>query len=250
MSSNSSNFLTLSELNAGVPLKIRQQRQVIENQISMNRNILQNVFSPKYYALFPQLAKCGDNIVDSAGQLIMLMQTKDQEKQALIGERIKIAEKTGENLKESTYSILNNLIILPFDREDINNLLNKTDDLLDSIYELARIVNVNRHTEIFGSYVEMSRLIGEGASEISECLKSFKDIDGNKHKISQSCNTLTRIYKDAEDVYYEGVLDIFSKSDNAAELSVRKMIFEAFMDCIKEIRAITESVRTILIKVM
>lgn len=216
----------------------------------MSRNILQNVFAPKYYALFPQLAKCGDNISDAAGQLILLMQTKDPQKQELIGERIKNAEQTGENLKEATYSILNNLIILPFDREDINDLLNKTDDLLDSIYEIGRIVNVNRHKEIFASYVEMSRLIGEAAAEISECLKSFKDIDGHKHKISRSCNTLTRIYKDAEDVYYEGVLDIFSKSDNAADLSVRKMIYEAFMESIKCIRAITESVRTILIKVM
>jgi uncharacterized protein Yka (UPF0111/DUF47 family) len=216
----------------------------------MNRNILQHVFTPKYYSLFPYLAKCGDNIVDAAGQLKLLMQTKDPGKQALIEDHIKSAQKTGENLKEDTYSILNNLIILPFDREDINDLLNKTDDLLDSIDEIGRIVNVNRHTEIFASYVQMSGLIGEAAAEISGCLKSFKDIEGNKHNMYGSCNTLIKLYKDAEDVYYEGVLDIFSKSDNAAELSVRKMIFEAFMECIKGIKAITESVRTILIKVM
>lgn len=216
----------------------------------MSRNILQNVFAPKYYSLFPYLAKSGDNIVEAAGQLKLLMQTKDPDKQAFIANRIKSTEKTAENLKEETYSILNNLIILPFDREDINDLLNKTDDLLDSIDEIGRIVNVNRHTEIFASYVEMSGLIGEAAAEISGCLKSLKDVDGNKHQMYRSCNTLIKLYKDAEDVYYEGVLDIFSKSDNAAELSVRKMIFEAFMESIKGIKAITESVRTILIKVM
>ncbi|NMC39477.1 MAG: DUF47 family protein [Bacteroidales bacterium] len=216
----------------------------------MNHNILHNVFAPKYYSLFPYLAKCGDNIVDDAGHLKMLMQTKEPDKQALIADYIKNAEKTGENLKEVIYSILNNLIILPFDREDINELLNKTDDLLESIVEIGQIVNVNKHTEIFASYAEMSDLIGEAAAEISGCLKSLKDIEGNKHKMYTSCNTLIKLYKDAEDVYYEGILDIFSRSDNATALSVRKMIFEAFMECIKGIKSITESFRTILIKVM
>jgi len=216
----------------------------------MSRNILHNVFAPKYYSLFPYLAKCGDNLVDAAGHLKMLMQTKDPDKLVLIADNIKSAEKTGENLKDVTYSILNNLIVLPFDREDVNDLLNKTDDLLDSMEEIGGIVNVNRHTEIFASYVDMSGLIGEAAAEISGCLKSLKDIEGNKHQMYKSCNTLTKLYKDAEDVYYDGVLDIFSRSDNAAVLSVRKMIFEAFMECIKRIKSITESFRTILIKVM
>jgi len=178
------------------------------------------------------------------------MQTKDPEKQSLIAANIKIAEKTGEIIKESTYSILNNLIILPFDREDINNLINKTDDLLDSIDEIGRIVNVNSHTEIFESYVEMSDIIGEAAAEISGCFKSLKDLESHKNQMLRSCNTLIKLYKDAEDVYFEGILNIFTKSDNAAELTVKKKIFEAFMKCITCIKTITESIRTILIKVM
>ena len=216
----------------------------------MSRNNLLNAFVPKYYTLFPYLEKCGDNLIFASGQLKLLMRTTSPEKQSEIVKQISNSERIAEKLKESTYSILNKLIVLPFDREDINKLVNRSDDLIDSIDEISRIIKFNKHTEIFASYVEMSNMIGEAALEIAGCFKELKDLDGNKNRMNKSCSTLTRLYKDTEDIYYEGILDIFSKNNDAVQLTIRKKLFETFMECNRGIKDITEAIRTILIKVM
>ncbi|MDX9725537.1 MAG: DUF47 family protein [Bacteroidales bacterium] len=215
----------------------------------MSRNNLLNVFVPKYHSLFPWFDRYADNLASGGNNLKLLMQTKDREKQSQIISSIHDTEKAGERISHETYSLLRSLIVIPFDREDINDLINKSGHFLSMINQVARTFQFNKQERIFTSYAGMSDLIAQAADEACRSIKNLRDAAGNRHKISASCRKLNQLAKDAEEAYYEGIMDVFSGENSAKELTMRKNVLESFRKCISGIKDLNEALRTIIIKV-
>jgi len=215
----------------------------------MSKNNLLNVFVPKYHSLFPFFDRYAENLASGGNNLKLLMQTKDREKQSQIISRISESEMTGEGLSQEIYSLLRSLMIVPFDREDINDLINKSGHFLSMMNQIARTMQFNEHDQIFVSFVGMSDMIAQAADEAGHSIKYLRDAAGNRHKITASCRKLNKLTKNAEEVYYEGLTDVFSGEIGAKELTMRKNIFEAFRKCISEIKDLNEALRAIIIKV-
>ncbi len=215
----------------------------------MSRNNLLNVFVPKYHSLFPRFDRYAENLASGGNNLKLLIQTRDKEKQSQIISRINETEKTGEKISHDTYTLLKSLIIIPFDREDINDLLNKAGHFLSEINQIARTMQFNGQDQIFVSFVGMSDLIAQAGEEASRSIKNLRDAAGNRHKISASCRKLNQLIKGAEEIYFESIIDVFSGENNVKELTMRKNILESFRKCISSIKEINEALRTIIIKV-
>src|SRR5690606_33945615 len=104
-------------------------------------------------------------------------------------------EKAGERISHETYSLLRSLIVIPFDREDINDLINKSGHFLSMINQVARTFQFNKQERIFTSYAGMSDLIAQAADEACRSIKNLRDAAGNRHKISASCRKLNQLAK-------------------------------------------------------
>lgn len=214
----------------------------------MNRNNLLNVFAPKYYSLFPYFENSAGNLIMAAEQLKLLMQTGDSEKQIGIIKRINELEKIGDNIIHDIYSLLNRLFIVPFDREDINELLNKTDNVLDSINEISRMVHFYKLSELFPVYSEMAEVIYLASNEIGNCFKYLRDINGSKRQIMKTCENLNQLEKKGDEIFYCGVLSLFEASGNMSHLTKKKEILETLKKCVGETNAVAEEFKRILIK--
>lgn len=207
-----------------------------------------NVFAPKYYSLFPYFDNSAGNLILAAEQLKLLMQTGDPEEQIDIFKRINELEKTGDNIMYDIYSLLNRLFIIPFDREDINELVNKIDNVLDSIVEISRMIHFYKLSELFPLYSEMAEVIYLASNEIGTCCKHLRDVTGNKSHIMKACENLNQLEKKADDIFYCGVLSLYTASGNMAHLTKTKEILETLKRCVGETNSVSKSIRTILIK--
>jgi uncharacterized protein len=215
----------------------------------MSRERILNVFTPKYFSLFPLFEKNAVNLVEASEQLKLLMVTSDPEKQGEIVNRIRELEKTGEKVSKDTYTFLHTLFVIPFDREDISELINKIDDVLDYINSIARMVKLYKIAETYPVYSEMAEVVCLAAKEISNCLEHLKDINSYKSLIINGCANIRDLEKSADEIFYSGILNLFIDRANAIGLTKRKDILDTFMKCIGETKEVAEVLRTIQIKV-
>jgi uncharacterized protein len=215
----------------------------------MTRESLRSVFTPKYYSLFPLFDNNGKNLLEAAEQLKLLMKTNDPVKQEEIARQISVLEKNSDIILKDTSIRLNRLFILPFDREDIIKLLNKTDDVLEYINNISRMVKLYKIDEVYAVYSEMAEIVYLASKEISSCLDHLKDINNNKNLIMKNCGNIRDLVKRADEVFYTGILNLFIKKEDAVSMTKKKDILDTCMKCIQEINSVAEIMRTIQIKV-
>lgn len=215
----------------------------------MSRDSLRSVFTPKYYSLFPFFEKNGENLIEAAEQLKILMKTNDPEIQKKITRRISELEINGGKITNDTCARLKTLFIIPFDREDISELVNKIDDVLELINSMARMVEQYKLTEIYPVYNEMAEIVYLASKEISSCLKHLKDISTYKNLIVKNCGNIRELGKRADEIFYSGILNLFIKQENAVSMTKKKNLMDNYMKCIQGTNAVAEVMRTIQIKV-
>ncbi len=215
----------------------------------MSREGLRSVFTPKYYSLFPFFERNGENLVEAAEQLKLLMKTNAPGMQEEITRRISELEKNGGKIVNDTCARLKTVFIIPFDREDISELVNKIDDVLEYINSMARMVELYKLTEIYPVYIEMAEIVYLASKEIRSSLEHLKDINSYKNLIIKDCENLRDLGKRADEVFYSGVLNLFIKQENAVRMTKKKDILDTFMKCIQETNEVAEIMRTIQIKV-
>lgn len=214
----------------------------------MTRESVLNAFTPKYFSLFPVFEKNASNLIMAAGALKLLMETTDTEKQDEIIRKINELEKKGDHLTQETYALLNGMLVIPFDREDINDLVNRIDDLLDSINKISRMVLINKLRETVPVYIEMAEIVHLASKEIGTCFRHFKDIGKSKNKIIEGCSTLNHLEKKSDEIFYDGVFSLFGGKEGMTQISIKKNILDNFMKCQEEIKLVAEAIRTIVIK--
>ncbi len=215
----------------------------------MTKDSILKAFTPKYHALFPVFEKSADNLKSAGVKLKVLMNTTNQtEKEAIITEIAKIEAK-GEKVAGELYSILDKLLIIPFDREDVNRLANRINGLLHHMTEIGKMTRMLKNSRIIPVYQELAGIVSLSSNEVASVLISLKDINNTKSQITETCRYIGQLEKQAEDVFYDGVNGMFAVcKDDMIQLSLRKQIIETFLKCIDQIQEISESVRTIVIK--
>jgi hypothetical protein len=214
----------------------------------MNRNNLLNIFAPKYSLLFPYFENYTGNITSAAEHLKLIMQTVDPEQQNVLNRQINELQNKSYNLTYDIYSLLKKLFIIPFDREDMNELVIRIGDVLESIVNITRIMHFNRPVEICPAYIEIAEIIYLSSIETGYIVNGLNEISRNRSFIILGCENLGTLEKRANEVFYSEILKLVIVRENLPHLTKRKNILEAFMKCIRKTYAATETTRMILRK--
>jgi uncharacterized protein Yka (UPF0111/DUF47 family) len=146
------------------------------------------------------------------------------------------------------YSLLKKLFIIPFDREDLNELVIRIGDILESIINITRMMHFNRPVEICPAYIEMAEIIYLASIETGCIINGLNEINRNRSFIILGCENLGTLEKRTNEVFYSEILKLVIVRENLPHLTQRKNILEAFMKCIRKTYAVSETTRTILRK--
>jgi uncharacterized protein Yka (UPF0111/DUF47 family) len=214
----------------------------------MNIDSFLKIFVPKDHSFFPLFETDAENLVRAAELLKDIFNSSDLEVHERIFKEIKVVEHIGDDITNKTYEQLNKSFITPFDREDIHELTANIDDVVDSINGIARRICLYRPKKMMPIYKEMSELVLEGAKEVAIAIHCLKDPVANKEKITRACGIVTAIEHKADELYFTGVQELFEKEEDPKELIKNNKILEILERCVDEEEDVTDTLKSILIK--
>lgn len=214
----------------------------------MNIDAYLKFFVPKDHSFFPLFENDAQNLVKAAVLLKSLMDSKTDEDHERIYNEIKEVEHAGDEITAKTYFQLNKSFITPFDREDIHELTATIDDVVDTINGISRRVILYKPIELLPVYKQMAELIYQASKELETSILYLRDAPANKEKIMKSCDNVNKIEHEADELYFVGIAELFEKEKDTKELMKNNKILELLERCVDEAEDVTDTIKTILIK--
>ncbi len=214
----------------------------------MNIDSILKIFVPKDRSFFPLFESDAENLVKASVKLKELMLSEDPNEHDRLNKEIKDIEHIGDEITNKTYEQLNKSFITPFDREDIHELTANIDDVVDSINGISRRICLYKPKKIMPVYIEMTKLIHKAAIEIKNAVDCLNEPAANKNKISSACDRVKEIEHRADELYFEGVSQLFENETDPKELLKNNKILEILERCVDEEEDVTDTLKTILIK--
>jgi uncharacterized protein len=205
-------------------------------------------FVPKDHSFFPLFESDVQNLVKAAGLLTEMMDSTELLEQERINKEIKEIEHIGDEITDKTYHQLNKSFITPFDREDIHELTAHIDDVVDSINGISRRICLYKPKKGIPVYKGMAELIYEAAKEIEMAIHCLKDPVTNKEKITQACDNVKAVEHRADELYFVGISELFADETDPKELLKHNKILELLQRCVDEEEDVTDTLKSILIK--
>jgi predicted phosphate transport protein (TIGR00153 family) len=214
----------------------------------MNIDRFLKFFVPKDHSFFPLFESDAQNLVKAAELLKELLSKTEIEDHERLYKEIRDVEHKGDEITNKTYEQLNKSFITPFDREDIHELTANIDDVVDSINGIARRICLYKPKKMMPIYIEMAQMVYEGAKEVEMAIHCLKDPVANKEKITRACGIVTAIEHKADELYFVGVSELFEKEEDPKELLKNNKILEILERCVDEEEDVTDTLKSILIK--
>lgn len=214
----------------------------------MRLDSLFKFFVPKDHTYFPLFEQGAQNIVKASVLLKELMTYSQNSDHERVNEEIKELEHTGDDITSQTYDQLNTSFITPFEREDIQELTAHIDDVIDSINGISRRICLYQPKTILPVYTGMAELIHEAAREVEVAVRCLNDPSKYKDQISTACDNVSKIEHRADEMYLAGVMELFEKETDSKELLKNNKILELLERCIDDQEDITDTIKTIIIK--
>ncbi|SHE48325.1 DUF47 domain-containing protein [Dysgonomonas macrotermitis] len=205
-------------------------------------------FVPKENKFFPLLSQMADVILSASELIIACVQAKNHAEAVELYKKVKDQERRGDKLQAKIFEELNNTFITPFDREDINALSSRMDDVVDHINSCAKRIMLYSPKVM----PESARLLAQLVRESGECLtKAIDELDVLKKtpaRVTEYCEKLHEIESKADDVYEHFLIDLFENEKDAIEVIKLKDILHELEKATDTQEAVGKIIKTIIIK--
>jgi len=205
-------------------------------------------FTPKEPKFFPVLKEMTDVMLVASDLIIECVQKNDHESAIEYFKKIKEQEKKGDVLSKHIFDDLNSTFITPFDREDINKLSNRLDDVIDYINSCAKRIVLYNPKNMPKSAEVLARLIREGAVCIGKAVDELGLPKKNAVQINDYCKELHDIENRADDVYENFLIELFEKEKDGIEIIKLKEIMFELEKATDAAEYVGKIIKTILVK--
>jgi hypothetical protein len=214
----------------------------------MKANSYVKVFTPKIHTFFSLFENNAHNLVKASLLLKELMSSAEIVEYERIYTEIQEIEHIGDEITKNTYELLNKSFITPFDRKDIHELTAHIEQTVDSINGISRRFCIYKPGRILPVYLTMADLILEAAKEIEKAVRCLKNPSSCKKILQEAFKKVKNIEHEADDLYFNGISELFEKEDNTIELIKKNKILEILESCVDEEEDVTDTLKAILIK--
>lgn len=139
--------------------------------------------------------------------------------------KIKKLEREADILTRSVHVELNKTFITPLDREDIQRIASKTDDVIDFIEGVSGRTVSYRITTTPPYMLEISKELTKATKEIEYMISKLGHVKGNTDIINH-CRATSEIEHAIDDLYRKAVGKLFETND-AITIIKHKDVYEA-----------------------
>lgn len=212
------------------------------------KNSLFDRFKPKENKFYPLLRGMTEVIGNAAVLIKDCVQITTHEESVTLYKKIKEEELKGDVIQNQIFDELNNTFITPFDREDINNLSSKLDDVTDLINSCAKRIMLYNPKSLPESAARLASLVNEAADTLHLAIGELAVMRQSPEKIKEYCKKLNDIENRADDVYEHFLIDLFENEKDAIEVIKLKDILHELERATDAAEAVGKIIKTIIIK--
>ncbi len=139
--------------------------------------------------------------------------------------KIKNLEREADGLTRSVFSELNKTFITPLDREDIQRIASKTDDVIDFIEGISGRIIRYKISSPPPYMLEIAKELTKTTKEVEYMISRLKNVKGDKTIINH-CRNTSDIEHTIDDLYRTALAKLFETND-AVYIIKMKDIYEA-----------------------
>lgn len=213
----------------------------------MKNNIFDR-FKPKENKFYPLLREMTEVIINASEIICDCVQSTSHEESVTLYKKIKEEELKGDVIQEQIFNELNNTFITPFDREDINGLSTRMDDVTDLINSCAKRIMLYNPKAIPESALRLAKLTNEAAKYLQLAVGELAVMRKSPEKIKEYCKKLKEIENRADDVYEHFLIDLFQNEKDAVEILKLKEILHELERATDAAESVGKIIKTIIIK--
>lgn len=181
---------------------------------------------------------------ETAEQLVSLLTNMDKSDQ--YQEEIKKLEREADELTRSIFAELNKTFITPLDREDIQRIASKTDDVIDYIEGIAGRIK-DYHVQTAPPYMlDIAKELLNAIKEVEILISRLKEVKADK-SIIDHCRKISDIEHNIDDLYRIAVGKLFETND-AITIIKLKDIYEAIESASDRCLDVADVIEDIVLK--
>jgi predicted phosphate transport protein (TIGR00153 family) len=214
----------------------------------MKLNNILSVFTPKDIKFFPLLQELSTVMVRAGSKLHDLIAFTEEDQRPELCKLIKQEETTGDKISARIAKELNSTFITPFDREDINELADKIEEVIDVINRAAQKVLLYSPQRFTPHAVKMTEIIQNGTTEIQEAVEGLEHLKKSDDVFRKHYKEIKKLEEEADGVYEKGITDLFKNEANTVELIKLKEIIQELEKAANKINAAGKVLKTIFVK--
>ena len=139
--------------------------------------------------------------------------------------KIKTLEREADGLTRSVFSELNKTFITPLDREDIQRIASKTDDVIDFIEGISGRIIRYKISSPPPYMLEIAKELSKATKEVEYMVSRLKNLKGDKTIINH-CRNASDIEHTIDDLYRTALAELF-ETNEAVYIIKMKDIYEA-----------------------
>jgi predicted phosphate transport protein (TIGR00153 family) len=184
----------------------------------------------------------GENLVEAARALEALATSYDRLEERIAA--IQALEKRGDQIDAEVNARLERSFIVPFDREDIHELVVRIDDIVDNIQATAETFVIY---DIAKPTVEVERLAGILAAQSAELLEALRKLEAGKG-LGQHLEMIHELEHEADGLSRAAIGRLFRDRLDPLEVIKLREVYRSLEEAIDAAEDAGEVIERILTK--
>lgn len=213
----------------------------------MAKGFVRKLLLPKEEKFFPMFEDIAELISKAAYLLARIIDHNEPARQEETFKEIKLLETKADDIVHHVFDTLDSTFITPFDREDIQRLTSKMDDVLDYIHACSQLIKLYKPKKLLPQFRELCLVVVRGCEQIRIAVPELSNLK-NPDKIKAACIKINELENIADDIYHQLISELFDTETDAIELIKNKEILETLEATTDRIEDVSDILKTIIIK--
>lgn len=187
---------------------------------------LLSILIPREKQFFILFNRHAEYVVQGSRTLVELLDAHaDNGRHDELVAQIVAAEKAADKVTHETVALMHSTFVTPFDRDLINRLISRMDDILDLIQDTAESLILYDIRQLTPEAAHLANLVQICCARVQTAVGMLSSME-NASEILRLCREINEIETDADRVLFGAISRLFREEQDVRQLIKLKNIYE------------------------